>query len=108
MLRAAIRPTDPLTLLRAGYWYWIAILHAIGVVPDSDGIDLIALAVDLRPKNPEYRFFLALASFDGDREQYQSHWLRARELAKPGTAADKNIRLFEPILFARAKSLGRN
>ena len=104
-LRAEIRPDEPLTLLKAGYW--IAVLHDIGVAPDSDGVDLIRRAAELRPDDAEYQFFLALAFFDTDAEQYQKHWARARQLAKSGSLAARNMADFEPVLLARRQALGR-
>jgi hypothetical protein len=100
-LRAAVRPSDALSLLKAGYW--IAILHDIGVTDDTGGHDLILQAAQLRPNDPEYQFFAALASFDTDKEQYQRHWARAVALTKPGSAVSRNLREFEPELLTRAK-----
>ncbi|MBZ5579330.1 MAG: hypothetical protein LAP40_22440 [Acidobacteriia bacterium] len=104
-LRAEIRPDNPLTLLRAGYW--IAIMNALGLAPDTDGAELIRRAADLRPNDPDYQFFAALASFDHDPDQYRKYWVRASELAKPGSAASQNLKAFDPELRARMQKAER-
>jgi hypothetical protein len=100
-LRAGIHPDDPLTLLKAGYW--IAILHAVRITSDTDGPGLIRRAAELRPNDPEFQFFLALACFDTDKAEYRKHWTRAQELAKPGTAVSKNIQEFDKTVRARTE-----
>jgi len=42
-----------------------------------------------------------LAHFDHDKATFQKHWNRAQELAKPGSAAAKNLELFRKILAER-------
>lgn len=98
-LRAEIRPDQPLTLLKAGYW--IAILNSLRITDDTDGPALIRHAAEMRPSDPEYQFFTALAYFDTDKRLYKEYWARAQNLAKPGTAVSKNLAAFEPVLFAR-------
>ena len=45
---ADIKPDDPVSLLKAGYW--AEVLHAIGVSPDTDGPELMLRALALRPE----------------------------------------------------------
>jgi hypothetical protein len=94
-LRAAIRPDDPLSLLRAGFW--ATTMHDIRVAPDTDGPALILKALALRPADPEYQLFAALAHLHSDKALFRKHWVRAQELAKPGSAADSNIRLIAKL-----------
>lgn len=101
VLKSQIRPGNAASLLKAGYW--IAILNVLRVTPESDGPELIRQAAELRPDDPEYHFFVALAYFDTDKEEYRKHWMRARELAKPGTAVSANLKAFEPELLARMR-----
>ncbi|MBV8845822.1 MAG: hypothetical protein JO307_23685 [Bryobacterales bacterium] len=98
-LRAQIRPGEPLTLLKAGYW--IAILNALRITEDTDGPDLIRRAAEMRADDPEYQFFTALAYFDTNKQLYRKYWMRAQKLAKPGTAVSKNLAAFEPVLLTR-------
>jgi hypothetical protein len=98
-LRAAIKPGDPVSLIKAGYWG--AVLHAMGVSPDADGPELILNALALRPNDAEYEFMAALAYADLDRSTYRKHWSRAQELAKPGSAVAKNLELFGKIIAER-------
>ena len=98
-LRADIKPGDPVSLIKAGYW--AEVLHAIGVLPDTDGPELMLRALALRPNDAEYEFMAALAYFDHDKATFQKHWHRARQLAKPGSAAAQNLELFSPILAQR-------
>jgi hypothetical protein len=90
-LRAAIKADDPLSLLRAGFW--ATAMQDIGVVPDTDGPALILRALALRPNDPEYQLFAALSHLDKDKAAFRKYWERARQLAKPGSAADINIRV---------------
>jgi hypothetical protein len=101
-LRAAIKPDDPVSLLKAGYW--AAVLHDVRVAPDSDGSDLILRALALRPNDAEYEFIAALAYADHDKAKFQQHWDRARQLAKPGSAAARNLELFKPVIAERHHS----
>ena len=95
-LRAAIKPDDPLSLMKAGFW--TVTMHAIGVTPETDGGKLIMKALELRPNDPEYHFFAALASMDkGDRVVFRKHWTRARELAQPGSAVAVNLKVVAEI-----------
>jgi len=98
-LRAEIKPDDPVSLLKAGYW--AEVLHAIGVSPDTDGPELMLRALALRPNDAEYEFMAALAYFDHDTDTFQRHWDRAQQLAKPETAVTKNLELFRKILAER-------
>ena len=100
-MRAQIRPGDPLSYLKAGYW--ITFLNAIRLIPDTDGPDLVRKAAEMRPNDPEYQFFASLASFDTDKVQYKKYWARSQALAKPGTATARNLTAFEPELLARMK-----
>jgi hypothetical protein len=68
--------------LKAGYW--TAVIHEIGVAPDTDGRDLILQALALRPNDAEYEFIAALAYADHDKAKFKLHWDRAQQLAKPG------------------------
>lgn len=101
-LRSEIQPSEPLTLLKAGYW--IAILNALRMTEDTDGPDLIRRAAQMRPNDPEYQFFTALAYFDTDKQLYKDYWTRAERLAKPGTAVSRNLAAFEPVLLTRMQS----
>lgn len=94
-LREAIRPGDALSLLRAGFFS--ASLHEVGAVKDTDGPALILKALELRPNDPEFEFFAALAHLHTDKAVFAKHWSRARELAKPGSAAAENIRIVEDL-----------
>jgi hypothetical protein len=98
-LRADIKPGDPVSLLKAGYW--TEVVHQIGVTPDTDGPELMLRALALRPNDAEYEFIAALAFADHDRARFQKHWDRARELAKPGSAVAKNLELFAKIIAER-------
>jgi len=100
-LLAEIRRDDPATLLKAGYW--IAIMNELRLTSDTDGPDLIRQAALLRPDDPDYEFFAALAYFDTDKQEYRKHWARAVELAKPGSATSQNLKSFEPELALRMK-----
>jgi hypothetical protein len=90
-LRASIQPADALSLLRAGFW--AATMHDVRVSQDTDGPALILRAVALKPNDAEYHVFAALAHMSTDKAIFHKHWTRARQLAKPGSAADINIRL---------------
>jgi hypothetical protein len=98
-LRADIKPGDPVSLIKAGYW--AEVLHAIGVSPDTDGPELMLQALALRPNDAEYEFMAALANFDHDKATFQKHWDRARQLAKPGSAVAQNLEIFKKILAQR-------
>jgi len=98
-LRADIKPGDPVSLMKAGYW--AEVLHAIGVSPDTDGPALMLRALALRPDDAEYEFMAALAYFDHDKATFQKHWGRARQLAKPGSAVAQNLELFRKVLAER-------
>ena len=100
-LRADIKPGDPVSLIKAGYW--VEVMHVIGVSPDTDGPELMLRALALRPNDAEYEFMAALANFDHDKATFQKHWDRARQLAKPGSAAAQNLELFKPVLAERHK-----
>ena len=102
-LRAAIKPGDPVSLLKAGYW--AALLNDIHVVNDVDGRAMILQALALRPNDGEYEFIASLAFFDHDKATFQKHWDRARQLAKPGSAAAQNLEVFRKILAERQTEL---
>ena len=88
-LRAGIRPGDALSLLKAGYW--ATAMHLIGVIPDTDGPELIRKAVELRPTDAEYHVIAALAYLGTDQDLYRKHRERAQALARPGSAAARNL-----------------
>lgn len=88
-LRAEIRPNDAMSLMKAGYW--ATALNLIQVSPATDGPDLIERAVALRPDDAEFRVIAAMANLKGNKAQYQKHWERAKALAKPGSAAARNL-----------------
>jgi len=98
-LRADIKPGDPVSLLKAGYWAEVE--HQIGAAPDTDGADMILRALAMRPNDAEYEFMAALAFADHDRATFQKHWDRAQQLAKPGSAVAKNLELFGKIIAER-------
>jgi hypothetical protein len=98
-LRADMKPGDPVSLMKAGYW--VEVMHAIGVSSDTDGPELMLRAAALRPNDAEYEFMAALAYFDHDKATFQKHWDHARQLAKPGSAAAQNLELFRKILAER-------
>jgi hypothetical protein len=98
-LRAAVTPGDPLSLLKAGYW--ISIMSELKLVPDSDGPEMLRQAAAMRPADAEYQFFAALGSFDTDKPLYRKYWARAQELAKPGSAVNRNLTSFDPVLLSR-------
>jgi len=98
-LRADIKPGDPVSLMKAGYW--AELMHAIRISPDTDGPELMLRALALRPNDADYEFMVALALFDHDKAAFQKHWNRAQELAKPGSAAAQNLALFRKILAER-------
>jgi len=100
-LRADIKPGDPVSLLKAGYW--AAVLNDIRVVSDTDGDDMILGALALRPNDAEYEFMAALAYADHDKAAFQKHWDRAQHLAKPESAVAQNLELFKPIIAGRQK-----
>ena len=101
-LRAAIRPDDALSLLKAGYW--AAVMNAIAVSSETDGPELIRKAVELRPNDPEYHFFAALAYFEtGNKALHKKHWDRAKELSKPASAVARNLKNYETELAARVR-----
>jgi hypothetical protein len=104
-LRAAARPDDPVSLIKAGYW--AEVLHSIGVAPDTDGPELMLRALALRPNDAEYEFMAALAYADHDKAAFQKHWDRARHLAKPGSAVAQNLELFRAILAERQANAER-
>lgn len=88
-LRAEIRPNDALSLMKAGYW--ATAMNLIGVSPAKDGPDLIERAVELRPDDAEFHVIAAMANLSKDKTRYRTHWERAKALAKPGSAAAKNL-----------------
>lgn len=92
-LRAGIRPGDAMSLLKAGYW--ATAMQQVGVSPATDGPDLIRRAVELRPNDAEYHLIAALAYLSSDMALYRQHLASARALAKPGTAAARNLHLAE-------------
>jgi hypothetical protein len=94
-LRAAIKPGDAMSYLRAGFW--ATTMHDIRVAPDSDGPVLILKALELRPNDPEFEFFAALAYLTKDKVMFVKHWNRARELAKPGSATAVNIKIVNDL-----------
>ena len=94
-LRAAIKPGDALSLLQAGFW--VTTMHDIGVAPDTDGPELILKALELRPNDAEYELFAALAYMHTDKALFRKHWVRARELAKFGSAAATNIKVVQTL-----------
>ena len=102
-LRSAVKPDDPVSLLKAGYW--TEVMNLIGVSHDTDGPELILRALELRPNDAEYEFMAALAYADAfgdaDKANFRKHWNRARELAKPGTAVAKNLELLGGLLSKR-------
>jgi len=104
-LRSAVKPDDPVSLIKAGYW--VEVMHVIGVSPDSDGPELMLRALALRPNDGEYEFMAALAYADHDKATFQKHWDRAQHLAKPGSAVARNLELFRPILAERQANAER-
>jgi hypothetical protein len=100
-LRAAIRPGDALSYMKAGYW--AAALHSIRVSTAVDGPELIEQAVRLRPDDAEYHYIAALAYLSSDKSQHARHWQRAVELAKPGSAVERNLRELTPPVSAHAR-----
>ena len=104
-LRAGIKPGDPVSLLKAGYW--AEVMHVVGVAPDADGPEMILRALALRPNDAEYEFMAALAYVDRDKATYRQHWDRAEQLAKPGSAVAKNLELFGKILADRQDRVDR-
>ena len=98
-LRADIKPGDAVSLMKAGYW--TELMHATRISPETDGPELMLRALALHPDDADYEFMVALALFDHDKAAFQKHWNRAKELAKPGSAAAKNLELFRPILAQR-------
>jgi hypothetical protein len=88
-LRAAVKPGDAMSLLKAGYW--ATAMHLIGVSPATDGPELIRQAVELRSDDAEYHVIAAMAYLSSDKAAYQKHWQRAKALAKPGSAAARNL-----------------
>jgi len=88
-LRAEIRPGDAMSLLRAGYW--ATAMNLIKVSPATDGPELIEKAVSLRPDDAEYHVIAAMAYLSSDKALYRKHWERAHALAKPGSAAARNL-----------------
>ncbi len=101
-LRAAMRPADALSILKAGYW--IAVMNAIGITKESDGPELIRKAMQLRPNDAEYQFFTALAYFEGgEKALYNKHWAKAQELAAKGSAVARNLKIYEKELSARTQ-----
>ena len=102
VLRSEMRPDDPLTYLKAGYW--ITTLNSLGITQDADGPALVQQAAEMRPSDPEYQFFAALAWFDTDKARYRTYWSRAQHLAKPDTAVSRNLQNFEPVLRSREGS----
>lgn len=88
-LRAEIRPGDAMSLLRAGYW--ATALQRMGISPATDGPALIARAVNLKPDDAEYHVIAAIAYLNSDKSLYQKHARLARQLAKPGSAAVRNL-----------------
>ena len=57
----------------------------------TDGPELIERAVSLRPDDAEYHTVAAIAYFGADKTLYKKHWDRAHALAKPGSAAARNL-----------------
>src|SRR5215470_3280316 len=53
-LRSEVRPGDEVSLLKAGYW--ISIMNALRIIPDSDGPEMMRQAAAMRPGNAEYQF----------------------------------------------------
>jgi hypothetical protein len=104
-LRGAVKPDDPVSLIKAGYW--AEVTHVIGVSPETDGPELMLRALALRPNDAEYEFMAALAYADHDKATFQKHWDRAQHLAKPGSAAAQNLELFRTILAERQANAGR-
>lgn len=94
-LRAAMKPGDPLSLLKAGFW--AETMHEIGIAPDTDGPELIMNALALRPNDPEYAIFAALAHMQKHPALFRKQWDRARALSTSGSAAARNLRTIETI-----------
>lgn len=93
-LRAAIRPGDPLSLMRAGYW--ATAMNHMKISPATDGPELMERAVALRPDDAEYHAMTAIAYFATDKKMYQKHAQLARQLGKPGSAAVRNLPAVSP------------
>lgn len=104
-LRSAVKPDDPVSLIKTGYW--AEVMHVIGVSPDTDGPELMLRALALRPNDAEYEFMAALAYADHDKATFQKHWDRAQHLAKPGSAVAQNLELFRTILAERQANAER-
>jgi hypothetical protein len=94
-LKAAAKPGDPLSLLKAGFW--TTTMHDIRIAEDSDGPGLIARAAALQPGDAEYQVLAALAYYGKDAAKFHQYWSRAQQLAKPGSAAAVNIRAIRGI-----------
>jgi hypothetical protein len=88
-LRAGIRPNDPLSLMRAGFW--ATAMNQMKISPATDGPELMERAVSLRPADAEYHAMTAIACFATDQKMYQKHAELARQLGKPGSAAVRNL-----------------
>ncbi len=94
-LRAEIKADDPVSLLRAGFW--AATMHDIRISRESDGPALILKALAIRPNDPEYHFFAALAHLHTDKAVFHKHWELARTLAKSGSATAVNMNIVEGL-----------
>jgi hypothetical protein len=94
-LREEAKPNDALSLLKAGFW--ATTMRDIGITNDPTGPDLIAKAAALRPNEPEYQFFAALAYIHNDKARFRQHWSRAQTLSKPGSATARNMKIVQEI-----------
>ena len=103
VLRTAIQPGDALSLVKAGFW--AATMHDVGVAPDMDGPQLILRAVSLRPDDPEYHVFAALAHMTTDPALFRNHWERARVLSGRGSATERNLKVIQNIYGASFPAL---
>ncbi len=99
-LRARIRPGDPLSLMRAGYW--ATAMNQMKISPATDGPELMERAISLRPGDAEYHAMTAIAYFATDKKLYQKHAQLARQLGKPGSAAIRNLPAVSPEKTASA------
>jgi hypothetical protein len=88
-LRSEIRPNDPLSLMRAGYWA-TAMSH-MKISSATDGPELMERAIALRPGDADYHAMTAIAYFATDKTLFQKHAQSARQLGKPGSAAVRNL-----------------
>jgi hypothetical protein len=89
--RAAQAQGDARALAIFDVGFFAETLRQTRMDPNLDGYSLIAQAAELRPKDAEIAFALALASVRPQRKEHTEHLARARAAAQPGSLLAANL-----------------